>query len=349
MKIIHLPTSVGTHGYSLACAERRAGYDSVSLVTEKNYLNFKTDIEMIQCKGLHRLLSTYKLIKKINNDYDIIHFNFGSSLYDMPNKKLDLMDLPFYKKPSFMTFNGSDLRQLVDASTNPYTPFSIQEAYRNVSFSYKQKKKRTDKILKYVKHCFVITPDLLRFLPEGKATLLPGLKEAWLNVDKIDRVYAKKGKLKIVHAPTNRKIKGTDIIVSVIDDLNKKYDIELILVENMSHSEALKVYQEADLIIDQIRIGWYGGFAVEAMKMGKPVAVFINDYDLKYVSYEMKNALSNSVINVNPDNLKDKLIEILENRNILDEVSKNAYDYVCEFHNPDKLIKIVIDKYLEYL
>ena len=55
MKIIHLPTSVGTHGYSLACAERRAGHESVSLVTEKTYLNFKNDIHVIPGKGLGRI------------------------------------------------------------------------------------------------------------------------------------------------------------------------------------------------------------------------------------------------------------------------------------------------------
>ena len=39
--------------------------------------------------------------------------------------------------------------------------------------------------------------------------------------------------------------------------------------------KALKIYEEADIVIDQVLIGWYGGFGVEVMKMGKPLAVYI--------------------------------------------------------------------------
>ena len=39
------------------------------------------------------------------------------------------------------------------------------------------------------------------------------------------------------------------------------------VVENTPHTKALKIYEEADIVIDQVLIGWYGGFGVEVMKM----------------------------------------------------------------------------------
>ena len=47
-------------------------------------------------------------------------------------------------------------------------------------------------------------------------------------------------KFLIVHAPTNREIKGTSFIISAVENLKLKYDFEFMLVENVSHEEAKK-------------------------------------------------------------------------------------------------------------
>ena len=49
------------------------------------------------------------------------------------------------------------------------------------------------------------------------------------------------------------------------------------------HAEAMKLYAQADLVIDQLLAGWYGGFAVETMAMGKPVVCYIRAEDLQFV------------------------------------------------------------------
>ncbi len=56
----------------------------------------------------------------------------------------------------------------------------------------------------------------------------------------------------------------------------KKYkNIRFEIIENKPNKEAIEIYKKADIVIDQVLVGWYGAFAVEVMKMGKPVAVFI--------------------------------------------------------------------------
>ncbi len=61
---------------------------------------------------------------------------------------------------------------------------------------------------------------------------------------------------KIVHSPTKRSNKGTAVFLKVIEDLKKKgYKIEVILIEKMSHQEALKMKVKADACFDSFWLG----------------------------------------------------------------------------------------------
>lgn len=84
--------------------------------------------------------------------------------------------------------------------------------------------------------------------------------------------------LRVVHAPNHRQFKGTRHIEAAIAQLqSENVAIELVLVERLPNEEALKVYRSADLVIDQVLIGFHGYFALEAMALGKPVMCFIRD------------------------------------------------------------------------
>jgi hypothetical protein len=141
-------------------------------------------------------------------------------------------------------------------------------------------------------------------------------------------------KIKIVHAPTNRAAKGSALLIEAVEKLAEKYPVELVLIENISHSEALRLYEQADLVVDQLLAGWYGGFAVEVMKMGKPLAVYIREDDLKYVPEAMVHDLREAVINVNPNNISEVLEMYLQNRELLKQKSLAGYDYVMKWHDP---------------
>jgi hypothetical protein len=108
----------------------------------------------------------------------------------------------------------------------------------------------------------------------------------------------------------------------------------MILIENSPHKRALEDYKNADLVIDQVLIGWYGGFAVEGMKMGKPVAAFIREEDLKFIPEEMAKDLKETVININPFNIEIVLEEYLENPQLLYRKSQAALEYVHKWHDP---------------
>ncbi len=54
---------------------------------------------------------------------------------------------------------------------------------------------------------------------------------------------------------------------------------EFTLVEGLHREEAKRLYERADLFVDQLILGWYGGVAVELMALGKPVIAHIRPGD----------------------------------------------------------------------
>lgn len=348
MKIIHLPTSVGNHGYSLACAERRKGFDSISLAVGNNKFSMKSDLNIYSFNKYFTALEKIKTFLSIRKKYDVYHFNYASSLIDYPSKSINYIDLPYYDGAKFVTFNGSDLRRSLPKEYNINSYFH-DEDYRDENIACREK--RLEKLLKYVDFCFVVNPDLMNFLPSDKAVFLPYIKESVFELKNFEK-KTNRTNLKefvIVHAPTNRKIKGSDFIIKSIEDLKKKFPIKFVLVENKSHAEAKKIYEQADLVIDQMRIGWYGGVSVEVMSMGIPVAVYINPRDLKFVPSDMRNAISQSFLLVDYFNFSERISELIDSIPFYNKLSVEAKNYVEKYHNPDLLIENVLGKYAEYV
>ena len=144
----------------------------------------------------------------------------------------------------------------------------------------------------------------------------------------------------IVHAPTQRVTKGTSHILAAFDALKNQFgdSVRFSLVENMPQSEALEIYRTADLVVDQLLVGWYGGLAVEAMKLGVPVATFINDYHLQFIPDELSRQLP--FIRINKFNIIDKLRQFIENREMAYELQSASFTFVNRWHNPLNLARI---------
>ncbi|GIQ65498.1 hypothetical protein PACILC2_40660 [Paenibacillus cisolokensis] len=137
----------------------------------------------------------------------------------------------------------------------------------------------------------------------------------------------------ILHAPTNPDFKGTLVIEAAIKQLEKSYDFQYLRIEKMNHEEAVKLFSEADIIVDQIRCGSHGLFSVEAMACGKPVIAYIRD-DLA-----LKFPPELPIVNANPDNVADRIKFLLENPETRSELGMRGRAYAEKYH--DK--KVVVD------
>lgn len=360
MKILHLPTATGGHPSGLSQAERSLGYNSEVLIVGKNPFNYQADLVIDSTlftnqKYINRFFLEIKKIIcffSIRKKYDVFHFNFGHSLLSYPIAQLHLLDLPYYSKKAkiVVTYNGCDARQkYATLKRTNYSACSNSKCYNGVCNNIKVEESRANKIKifdQYADSIFSVNPDLFYFLPE-RTKFIPYVISRWYEIEAQPYSLKTNKKIKVVHAPTNRECKGSEHIISAFKILNKKYSavVEFVLVENLKHHEALAAFQQADLVIDQLLIGYYGCFTVEVMKMGKPVMVYISETDLKFLPLQMQRDCLDSVININAYNIINKLASILENPQILIEYAQKSRAYVEKWHNPKTIAEQIITEY----
>ncbi|HWN83194.1 MAG TPA: hypothetical protein VNM87_13935, partial [Candidatus Udaeobacter sp.] len=119
----------------------------------------------------------------------------------------------------------------------------------------------------------VSTPDLLEAVPEAVHLPVAIDLDAWA-ARRAAAVPAPG--FVVLHAPSDRWIKGTRYVEAAVETLRRSHpDVRLELVEREPAARAHARYAAATVAVDQVHLGWYGLFAVEAMALGKPVLTYI--------------------------------------------------------------------------
>ena len=139
--------------------------------------------------------------------------------------------------------------------------------------------------------------------------------------------------LKVLHAPNHKRIKGTRHVVEVVKSLQAEgYSVELTVLEGLSNSEIIDAILATDLVIDQLIIGWYAMFAIEAMSLGKPVICYLRQDLLEL--YKAEGLIDEMpIINAKPENLKKVLMDCIEDKVDLKDVGKKSREYCQQKHS----------------
>jgi glycosyltransferase involved in cell wall biosynthesis len=336
LRILHAPGIAGGNPASLARAERALGLASWCLTDEPNSYGYAVDEQVpgpAQSRACYEM-QRWKLLARAIRNFDVIHFNFARTFF--PNVlQLDLPLLKAAGKRILMTYQGDDARQGDYCQTH----FDITFATRVPSGYYSArsdaaKRRRISRVARYADVIYALNPDLLHVLPQ-RARFLP-----YANVDLNDWkpvLGVENPAPVIVHAPTHRLVKGTDLILQAADQLkNEGVAFELVLIEGMNHADARRAYERADLAVDQLFAGWYGGFAVEMMALGKPVLCYLREEDFKFIPHEQRDDLP--IIPVRPDNIAETLKEWLRvPRARLQDIGGRGRMYVERWHDPLKI------------
>jgi glycosyltransferase involved in cell wall biosynthesis len=354
IRVLLCPTDTGRNAWTLAQAEKRLGLESTVLVYHSTWLNYPNDIDLrMRERGpLGKMSAVGRLVARAARDFDVIHFNGGRSL--MPSSPgtppwLSSLDLAYFRalgKAIVVTYQGCEVRQKMACErlfgvqacsycTAPCDPVLDDHKARMVhGFD------------RYADAIYALNPDLLNVLPERAeflpyTTIEPG---EWEPVP----LPATSHRFTILHAPTNRGLKGTDCILAAVDALRKRHpEVELVLVEKVPHDQVRALYASADLVIDQVLLGWYGGLAVEAMALGRPVVCYIRDEDLRFVPEPMRSEIP--VIRATPDTLLAVLQDALAHRERLGEIGALSRAYVERWHDPLAIATRTKAEYLRIL
>ncbi len=138
--------------------------------------------------------------------------------------------------------------------------------------------------------------------------------------------------LRIGHAPTNRAAKGSDVIISIVNELEQNYAVKLILIENLPYQEALKRKAECHIFIDQIGDLGYGINSLESLAMGIPTcSCLAPGFEEQYPGHPF--------IAINGQNLKSRLISLIQEKELRIKKAREGRDWVKEYHDPIKVVQ----------
>lgn len=352
MKILHTPANVGNQPWILSRHERELGVQSDLVINYGTWLNYPAD----RILGVAGRMSAMDIIRRAFFGftapfiYDVFHYNFGrTSLYWDDWAKwngfpfLDLRMAKKLGKPVFMTLQGCDIRLAGESDRrNEFTPCHQGKcnAYSACVSTYDAKRIwLRDHILPLCDKFFYLNPELGHYVKGGH--FLP-----YANVDVMNITPAiprAAGIPRIVHAPSDGSMKGTKLILDALEELKQHYEFELILVQGKPHEEAMELYRSADIVIDQVLCGWYGGFGVEVMAMGKPVLCYLREEDMKFVPDEMLAELP--IRNIRPGSLVSDIATVLEQRDQWGKWSEESRRFVERWHNPASIAAAMVDAY----
>jgi glycosyltransferase involved in cell wall biosynthesis len=333
MRILHAPMNIAGQATMISRAQRELGHISDVLVAKQEVWNYECDFNLeIDKKGiLGQILIVLKYFFFALRTYDIFHFHLAYSFFPY---NLDLYILRLFGKKVVMQYWGSDIIQVPIAKE--YTLLTGEDLKSVSSRQDDEKiKKKIKRIHSVANLTLVGDYSLLPYAPLCKVS-----RQAF-DISRIPYIGCEQSehRIKIIHAPTNRKIKGTDYIVKIINRLQEEgFDIELRIIEKTPNEIALQLYRDADIAIDDILQGPYGIFAIECMCMGKPVMGRIDPKLLNYYS-------DLPILNTNPQNLYENLITLIKDKALRCALGKKGREYVEMNHNSKMIANNLLNLY----
>ena len=261
-------------------------------------------------------------------EIDVFHSHAGDSLLS------DQSDLDLFIKNDvriFAEFHGTEIRYIFNDAPLPFAPKEYISSEERL-----QRQKHLQ--------CLIDKSDGIILHSEGQYPYLPQplSKPVYivpLRVD-IHRLVPKyetaNELLRIVHAPTDRRFKGTERILEALEHVDEPF--ELVLVEGKTAEEAREIYRSADIIIDQISGGSYGVLSIEAMALGKPVITFISENTRK--SHPML-----PVVSADFDNLSYVVSGLLADNEKRISLGKSGRKYAERYHDNIRVSAFLADLY----
>ncbi len=282
--------------------------------------------------------------------YDTFYFLSGETLLTRKLRRFEFAVYKLFNKRIIMHFVGSDIRspEYVIWKEENIIQY-INNDVNNDKTTNWQKKLIADS-LKFSHETFVSTPDLLSIIPTAK--YIP----VFIDYEKFNKDlksellpktnFFKTDKIKILHSPSHYKIKGSSIILEAIEKLkSENSDFEFIYTPDLNidtgsnypvtRYQLFKLYSEADIVIDQMTIGWYGLQSIEALLSNCHVFCYI---EKELISSYFKDS---PIIPTDAVELKNDLLNLLKNFKKPDLIKNQGW--VKRNHTIENKGQIIID------
>lgn len=312
---------------------RKRWLQATAAAYNEDFRGYQNDVMLA---GKKRGLSRFLFFLWALRHYQVFHFFWGVSLWSW--WRFHLLDLPILKlfgKKIVVHFRGLDV---IDIKYFDY----LREKNRGLSptrppLSRPDQQKKLKAWLRYADVVLVSEPDLYAVVPN--AILSPQVIDCSYWAATQPPLSETDGIIRIVHAPSSRRKKGTDFIEEAVEQLkNKGLKVELVLAENLPHHKIRELYEQSDIGIDQVLYGWHGKVSVELMALGKPVICYIDPELIKYRT-------DLPIVSATPLTLALQLEKLITDKALRMEISKQSCAYANRYHDVEKNIDMLLPLY----
>ncbi|MBN1555600.1 MAG: hypothetical protein JXA11_12715 [Phycisphaerae bacterium] len=342
LRVLHGLTGAAGQPSAFAKAQRALGIHADNVCEGINKFGYPSDLQLPLGNDLQQSYSDF--LSKVCSRYDVFHFYFRpffffnhQGLY-FPTA-LDLLVLRAAGKVIIFHYRGSEARTA--EKFRDYSPYNyVAENPHSLFTKFPTKSvEALQRFVRAVSHRILVPdPELQSYVPHSEIVPRGIDVTRWTPAYETEETPPE-GPL-IVHAPSRKVVKGTQAILQAVDSLRAKgLPFRFQLIENLPHDEARRIYQQASIIIDQLRIGWYGVLAVEGMALGKAVVAYIRDDLIHHLQPNPPLA------NANPDTITDVLRDLIIHRTQRRMLGRRGREFVEETHDVMKLSRQLIDLY----
>ncbi|WP_329005068.1 hypothetical protein OHA18_16960 [Kribbella sp. NBC_00709] len=226
-----------------------------------------------------------------------------------------------------LLFHGSDIRlPSRHAKRERWSPFTPGDELTERLET--QARRHAELVASLKLPVFVSTVDLLDDVPDAQWLPVAIDPAPW---QQAARPLFSHGKPVVAHVPSNAKLKGTEEIDAVLTALHDSGQIEYRRITGVPHSGMPAVIGDADIVVDQLRIGLYGVAAAEALAAGRIVVSYVGDAVRQRVRSLAEREVP--IVEADPDTLGDVVTGLIADRDAAAERAAAGPGFVAELHD----------------
>ena len=174
---------------------------------------------------------------------------------------------------------------------------------------------------------YVSTPDLLLDVPNARWLPVVVEFDRW----QVDRVPLMSLVPHVAHVSSQGVVKGTALIEPTLRRLEAEGLIRYTRIEGDPPAEMPALYRDADVVLDQFRLGDYGVAACEALASGCVVVGHVSEHARAVVAAQTGWSLP--IVESSAANLDQVLRKILSDRPRFQDEARRGVEFVREVHD----------------
>jgi len=285
--------------------------------------------------SLFRAWEEFRLLWRVVAKYEIIHLHFIVGLSESG------WELPLLKgmgRKMVVHYRGCEIRERnKNMALHPQMNICQQCDYDSIcqSRSYEHRRALAKQ---YGDYFLVSTPDLKEFAPEAEHLpfFAPEIEEQSLP----PAGNREKGPFKIVHVTNHPGLEGTDQIRAAVERLKEKgHSIHFLFLQGVPPDRVLREYQDADLAIGKMKMGYYANAQIESMTLGVPTITYVRP------EFMTDGLRESGFIFTTLEGLEQTLEFYLTHPEALEKKRKIARASILRLHNNEQLCRRLIDLY----